>query len=102
MVTFRSETDEAVTVTTDQGVLTLPTSATREQAAAIAAAVSAHTHDQLVAARAASGDEEATWEGERFAFAGRLEAVTGYSHRVPSNAPTDRWTASGRRDRYDR
>lgn len=90
------------TVETAAGRLTLPASATPEQAAAIAAAVGAHTHDQRVAAALAAEDDTDTWDGERFAFAGRLEGLTGCSYRVPKNAPNDRWTATGRRDRYDR
>jgi hypothetical protein len=84
--------------------LHVPERATQEEAAAIAAAIGAHVRDQqLAAVRAASeGDDEASWEGERFAFAGRLEALTAHGSRVPLGAPTDKWTATGRRDRYDR
>ncbi|ELK48416.1 hypothetical protein D320_19677, partial [Haloferax sp. BAB-2207] len=54
----------------------------------------------VAAAAAAAGDGEETWNEERWRYAGRLESVTGCGHRVPSGAPTDAWTASGRVDRF--
>jgi len=76
--------------------------ASPEQAAAIAAAIGAHLRDREAAAARAAAADVPTWDGERFAFAGRLEALSGRGARVPESAPTDRWTAAGRRDRYDR
>jgi len=80
--------------------LDIPEDATDTEAAAIAAAVGAHLRDQEVAAAAAAADSEAadTWDGKRFAFAGRIEGLTGTPRRVPRNAPTDDWTAAGRLD----
>ncbi|MFC7059705.1 acc operon protein [Halovenus salina] len=99
METSRSEEDR--TVSTPAGDLSVPENASPAQAAAIAAAVGAHLRDQRVAAAAAADtDDEESWDGERFAFAGRLEATTGRGDRVPRDAPTDRWTAAGRRDRF--
>jgi hypothetical protein len=63
----------------------------------------AHVSDQQAAAAAASEDDSEDgdeWDGERFAFAGRLAGVGITSRRVPENVPTDRWTAAGRADRY--
>ncbi len=91
------------TVSTDARRLNVPESATSEQVAAIAAAVGAHIRDQhAAAALAANAEDGETWDGERFAFAGRVEGLTGRGVRVPRNAPTDRWTAAGRRDRFNR
>jgi hypothetical protein len=85
------------------GVLSVPERATPPQAAAIAAAVGAHIRDQEAAlAHEADTDEEVTWDGERFAFAGRLDGLSGHGRSVPAEAPTDKWTTTGRRDRYDR
>jgi hypothetical protein len=84
------------------GSLDIPTDATPEEAAAIATAIGAHLRDERAAARAAAADTDRSWDGDRFRFAGRLEALSGRSARVPSTAPRDEWTAAGRRDRFDR
>lgn len=77
----------------------LPDDADDAEAAAIAAAIGAHLRDrELAAARAAA--EVETWEGKRWRFAGRTEATQGRSRRVPTDAPTDEWTAAGRTDRF--
>lgn len=78
--------------------LAIPESASEDEAAAIAAAIGSHLRTQEVAA-AATGDEGPTWEGERWTFAGRIEATQGRRIRVPTDAPTDRWTVAGRTDR---
>ncbi|KAB1187818.1 MULTISPECIES: acc operon protein [Haloferax] len=80
--------------------LSIPDDADPEEAAAIAAAVGAHLHDQQVAAAAAAADDEETWNEKRWQYAGRLESVSGCSRRVPSGAPTNAWAASGRVDRF--
>jgi len=81
--------------------LTLPDDADDAEAAAIAAAVAAHLRDgELAAAAAAEADAETGWEGERWAFADRVDRLTGRSVRVPTDAPTDPWTAAGRADRF--
>jgi len=81
--------------------LTLPDDADDEEAAAILAAVGAHVRDSEPAAAAeAAADGVETWDGKRWAFAGRLEALGGRGARVPRGAPTDAWTASGRTDRF--
>lgn len=79
--------------------LDLPDSATRREAAAIAAAVGAHLRAEALAAEA---DEEAGtgWDGRRWTFAGRLRELQGRGARVPREAPTDGWAAAGRTDRY--
>ena len=88
-------TSDAPTTTT----LSIPDDADDDEAAAIAAAVGAHLRDAERAA-AAAGDAEPTWEGKRWAFAGRVERSQGRSVRVPQNAPTDAWSAAGRTDRF--
>jgi len=84
----------------DEGQLRVPEAATREEVAAIAAAVGAHLRDQELAAAAAASatadDDGSRWTGERFRYAGRLEDLTGTPHRVPLGAPDDDWTTAGR------
>ncbi|MDZ7702192.1 MAG: acc operon protein [Halobacteriales archaeon] len=79
--------------------LRLSPDATADEAAAITAAV-----EQWLAAEARAsagrGSAEDSWDGRRFAFAGRLEKLTGAAARVPEGAPADPWTAAGRRDRF--
>ena len=80
--------------------LSIPDDAGDEEAAAIAAAVGAHLRDVERAATAAAADADPSWQGKRWAFAGRIEASQGRSVRVPENAPTDAWSAAGRTDRF--
>jgi hypothetical protein len=85
------------------GALSIPQTASPEEAAAIAAVVGAHLRDQQLAAAAAmaaAAEGEETWDGKRWAYAGRLEGLTGRTERVPQGAPTDGWTASGRTERF--
>lgn len=77
--------------------LTLPDNASEEEAAAIAAAIGAHLRDQELAAQ---DEDEETWDGKRWSFAGRLRGLQGRASRVPTSAPTDAWSASGRTDRF--
>jgi hypothetical protein len=77
----------------------MPDDASDEEAAAIAAALSAHIA-HLEAETAAAEDGEATWDGDRWAFAGRIAGLDGHVCRVPDGAPRDAWTAAGRRDRF--
>ncbi|WP_224268597.1 acc operon protein [Haloprofundus salinisoli] len=80
--------------------LVIPADADDAEAAAIAAAVGAHLRDQQAAAAAAAESESAeTWDGERWRFSGRVDALQGRAVRVPEGAPTDAWTAAGRTDR---
>ncbi|AHG04344.1 acc operon protein [Halobacterium sp. DL1] len=76
----------------------VPDDASDEEAAAIAAAVSAHL--AALEAAAAEGEEGPTWTGRKWSFAGRIEALDGGPVRVPDGAPTDAWSAAGRRDRF--
>nr|WP_162829606.1 MULTISPECIES: acc operon protein [Halorussus] len=82
------------------GDLRIPDDATDEEAAAIAAAIGAHLRAQEAAAAAAADDGEESWRDRRWAFAGRLRGLRGRDARVPTSAPTDPWTASGRTDRF--
>lgn len=80
--------------------LDVPDSATPEEAAAIAAAVEAY----LGAGRSAPGgdrrDESDGWDGDRWRFRGRIEALQSRSARVPRDAPADPWRAAARTDRF--
>jgi hypothetical protein len=89
-------------LTTQNGTIRVPPAATPAEAAAIAAAIGAHISDQQAAAMATAKANEGgeRWEGTRFQFAGRVEGLTGVSRRVPTDAPTDEWTATGRLDRF--
>jgi len=79
----------------------IPEDASEDEAAAIVAAVGAHVRDrEAAAAAAAAASEEETWDGEKWSFAGRVEALQGRTVRVPDGAPTDAWSAAGRTDRF--
>jgi hypothetical protein len=79
--------------------LSIPADADEAEAAAIAAAVGAHVTD-LERTAAASGEDEASWRDRKWSFAGRIRGLQGREARVPDDAPTDAWTASGRTDRF--
>jgi hypothetical protein len=79
--------------------LVVPDDADPEEAAAIVAAVSAHLTDLELAAAESREETAETWNGRRWAFTGRVEAVSGRSVRVTEDTPTDPWTAVGRADR---
>jgi hypothetical protein len=78
--------------------ISIPEDASDEEAAAIAAAVQSHL--SALAAAEAAEDAEETWDGKKWAFAGRVEGLGGRSVRVPDGAPTDAWSAAGRRERF--
>jgi hypothetical protein len=81
--------------------LSVPADANDMEAAAIATAVRAHLADRRAAAAAAERESESeSWDGEKWTFAGRLEAVGEHAGRVPDGAPTDAWTAASRCDRF--
>jgi hypothetical protein len=80
--------------------LDLPDDATEDEAAAIAAAVSAHMRDQAVAAAAAAAATEETWRDRKWAFAGRVDALQGRRTRVPDGTPTNAWVAASRAERF--
>jgi hypothetical protein len=75
--------------------LDVPADATPEEAAAIAAAVSAHLADEAADAADADGRARDPWT-----FAGRVAALQGRSVRAPESAPDDPWAAAGRTRRY--
>ena len=79
--------------------LSLPQTVSDAEAAAIAAAIGAHLRDRELAAARGEREEE-TWQGKRWAFAGKLDGCSGSTGRVPLDAPTDQWTAAGRSDRF--
>ena len=76
----------------------IPDDADSGEAAAIAAALGAHLRDQAAAA-ATAADEEPSWDGDRWRFAGRVSQLQHRDVRVPLDAPTDPWAAAGRSDR---
>jgi len=84
--------------------LELPADADEEEAAAIAAAVGAHLRDRAAVAAAATAAaeaaEEPSWDGRRWAFAGKVRNLQGRDVRVPDGAPTDAWSAAGRAARF--
>ncbi|QLK27878.2 hypothetical protein HYG81_14445 [Natrinema zhouii] len=80
--------------------LDLPDDAAEDEAAAIAAAIGAHLHDQALAAAAAAAEGEATWDDRRWAFAGRVRTQQHRTVRVPRDAPTDPWSAAGRTKQF--
>jgi hypothetical protein len=83
--------------------LSIPDDATDEEAAAIATAIAAHVSDgeRVAAAAAAAAASAPTWEGEKWTFAGRVDATSGRRvRRVPDGAPRDGWRAAGRTDRF--
>ncbi|EMA51205.1 hypothetical protein [Halococcus thailandensis] len=82
----------------DELAAAIPDDADDDEAAAIAAAMSAHLADRERAALA-DEDETPSWAGERWRFAGRLRAIGERSARVTLGAPTDPWSAAGRTDR---
>jgi len=82
--------------------LSLPPEATDGEAAAIVAAVGAHLTDLdrvAVAAAAVDREDDGGWDGRRWAFAGRTEALSGRTARPTDATPADPWTAAGRSDR---
>ncbi|WP_232686088.1 acc operon protein [Halobacterium zhouii] len=79
--------------------LSIPEDADGEEAAAIAAAVSAHLA-RLEAAADDDDDAGESWDGRKWSFTGRVGALGGGPVRVPDGAPTDAWSAAGRRDRF--
>jgi hypothetical protein len=78
--------------------LAVPDDADADEAAAVVAAVHAHLRDGRAAVTSEGSAE--TWDGERWRFAGRVDALQGRSVRVPDGAPTDGWAAAGRTDRF--
>lgn len=82
-------------------VLDVPADAAPDEAAAIVAAVGAHLNDRAVAAAAAAATaDERSWDGRKWAFAGRIDQLQGRQISVPDGAPPDAWTAAGRTDRF--
>ncbi|EMA46119.1 hypothetical protein [Halococcus saccharolyticus] len=77
----------------------IPDDADSGEAAAIAAALGAHLRDEAAAAAEAATDEEPSWEGDRWRFAGRVSQLQHRDVRVPLDAPTDPWAAAGRTNR---
>ncbi len=70
------------------------------EAAAIAAAIGAHLHDQATAAAAAKAESSTEPTRRSWRFAGRLESVGKQCNRPPATTPTNGWSASGRADRF--
>lgn len=93
---------ERVDTANPQFDLDIPTDANPDEAAAIAAAVSAHlaAMEAAAVAAAASDEDEKTWEGMKWTLAGRLRRLQHRTERVPNRAPRNAWTAAGRTDRF--
>jgi hypothetical protein len=84
-------------VETDRLAAAIPDDANSDEAAAIAAVLGGYLTDRE---RAATASDTATWNGRRWEFSGRVEALQGRRVRVPRDAPTDQWSAAGRTDRF--
>jgi len=79
----------------------VPDAATPEEAAAIAAAIDAYLGvEAAVEAADETTGSDGSWDGDRWRFGARLEALGDRSVRVPRGAPRDPWGAAGRTDRY--
>ena len=83
----------------DDLVAAIPDDADASEAAAIAAALGTHLRDEAAAAAEATANEEPSWDGDRWRFAGRVSQLQHRDVRVPLGAPTDPWVAAGRTDR---
>lgn len=90
-------TEEVVEIEPDVRI-DIPTYATPDEAAAIAAAMGTHLEALEAATRSSSDDR--SWDGNRWTFVGRVEQLQGSSKRVPRGTPTDAWTATDRTDRF--
>ena len=104
MVTSRSEDGERAEATElVEAVAASVPEADPAETAAIVAAVRAHLADQA-AAVAVDDDENGgkadEWDGRRWQYAGRIDALQQRRARVPDDAPSDPWAASGRTDRF--
>ena len=89
--------DEAVAIEPDVRA-EIPAAATPDEAAAIVAAM--RTHLEALEAAEDSSSAESSWDGNRWAFVGRVEQLQGSPKRVPCGTPTDAWTATARTDRF--
>jgi hypothetical protein len=91
-------TDDSTTPTGGVREDLLRAGATRAESAAVAAALAVYLDDE----GDDTGADAEGWNGKRFQFAGRIAGLTGCARRVPRDAPTDKWTAAGRADRFER
>ena len=73
----------------------VPDDADDLEAAAIAAAVRAHVSDD----DGGKATDDRGWNGRRWRFRGRVDALQQRQVRVSTGAPRDAWTAAGRTDR---
>ncbi len=78
----------------------IPDSATPEEAAAIAAAVGAYLDAREDAPDTGERARDNGWDGDRWRFRGRIKALQSRSVRVPKDAPSDPWQATGRTERF--
>jgi hypothetical protein len=85
---------------TSRSDLSIPDDADADEAAAIAAVVSAYLRDRQAAAAAAAAGGDDSWDGKRWTFAARVESTQGRSVRISDGAPRDAWAAAGRVDRF--
>jgi hypothetical protein len=76
--------------------------ASDEEAAAIVAVLRAQLDAEAAAHEAVDGQESTSdgWQGQRWAFKGRITSLQHRPKRVPKHAPENPWTASGRTDRF--
>ena len=80
--------------------LEISDSATSAEAAAIAAAVGVYLDAERTGADAGETAGDDAWDGDRWRFRGRIEALQSRSVRVPDGAPTEPWRAAGRAEQF--
>ncbi len=83
--------------------VSVPDDATADEAAAIVAVITAHITDReraaaiALATAAEESEDEETRDGERWAFAGRINSLSGRRlQHVSDRLPRDDWSAAGR------
>ena len=83
--------------------VSIPDDATADEAAAIVAAITAHLNDReraaviALATAAEKSEDDETRDGDRWAFAGRIDSLSGRRlQRVSDRLPRDDWSAAGR------
>lgn len=76
--------------------LSIPSGASPEEAAAIAAAIDSH----LQTVEESQESDGRDWHGRRWRFTGQMETIQGRTVRVPRRAPLSPWRAAGRTGRF--
>lgn len=75
--------------------LDIPDDADPEEVAAIATAIRSFTTEEQE-----NDESQPAWQGDRWAFTGRICTLQQRKIRTPTRAPSDAWSAAGRTDRF--